>query len=90
MNTEQLKVALLARGADDMWTQRAVMLLEALDGTGVSPSSPSLLADMIAAKEGRPAIEAFLDSLPGVSSGHHDAAQEHLGFLTMQINAVAA
>ncbi|MBE0455000.1 MAG: hypothetical protein IBX58_15130 [Roseovarius sp.] len=76
------------RGNGNMGTERAAALVDMLDGTGVDATSSTLLDDMIAAKEDFPTISAWLDNLPGFSSGNREKAAEQLGYLTMQISAV--
>lgn len=88
LTNEELKAALApAEGQYDMWADRAISLVEALDGTGVEPTSDTLLDDMIAIKEDNPAVAAFLDTLPGLSGGNREKADEQLGYCTMQIRA---
>lgn len=91
MTNEELKAALApAVEQYDMWADRAISLVEALDGTGVEPTSDTLLDDMIAIKEDHPAVAAFLDTLPGMSGGNRAKAEEQLGYCTMQIRAAYA
>lgn len=88
LTNEELKAALApAEGQYDMWADRAISLVEALDGTGVEPTSDTLLDDMIAIKEDHPAVAAFLDTLPGLSGDNREKADEQLGYCTMQIRA---
>ena len=69
-----------------MWEERAASLLEALNGTEVDPLSNTLLDDLIAVRHDHPKISAFIDGLPGLSSGNRDKAEEQLGYMTMQFS----
>lgn len=83
METEALKAAIAANGADAMWSDRAIWMIEALEGSGIPPNSPTLLDDMRAAQSDHPKIAEFLVSIP--SDDVHAATQ--LSYLTMQVNA---
>jgi len=48
-----------------MWEDRTASMLEALDGSGVSLGSETLLDDLIEAGLEHPKVERFLVSLPG-------------------------
>lgn len=48
-----------------MWEQRTASMLDALDGSGVSVNSETLLDDLIEAGLEHPKVERFLVSLPG-------------------------
>lgn len=94
MTIKELIAALDERyGADDLWTGRAISLLEALDGTGVDPTRAALMDDMVATEGAHPRLAAWLDGLPGFRSdrpGARAKAKEQLSYLTLQINAVAS
>lgn len=89
MTNDEMKAAILQRSGG-MWADRAVSLIDVLDNTGIDPTSSTLLDEMIAAKSDHPKVATWLDNLPGMANGNRAKAEEQLGYLTMQINAVAA
>lgn len=70
---------------NEMWTGRAISLFEALEGTGIEPTSATVLDEMIAVEDRYPAVAAFLNTLPGRSNGNRAKAEEHLEYCTMQL-----
>ncbi|MFV0294573.1 MAG: hypothetical protein ACK5JT_00435 [Hyphomicrobiaceae bacterium] len=88
MSNHEFKAIVPQAGNGNMWTDRAVSLVEMLEGTSVDATSTTLLDDMIAAKDDFPDISVWLDNLPGFSSGNREKAAEQLGYLTMQISSV--
>lgn len=89
MTHDELITGILNREGHTMWSDRAIALIQVLDGTDVDPTSPTLLDDMIAAQASQPAVAVWLDNLPGLSSGDRAKAEEQMGYLQMQITAVA-
>lgn len=49
----------------EMWEERTALMLESLEGSGVSLDSESLLDDVIEAGNRHAKVKLFLDSLPG-------------------------
>lgn len=89
MTSEELVLALKTGSGDGMWVDRTIALLETLSQTEIDPYSPSLLDDMHAARFDHPKIGAWLFELPGHRAGNFEVAERQLGYLKMQIKAVA-
>lgn len=70
----------------DMWRDRASSMVDALDGTGVSLNSETLLDDLIEAGLEHPKVERFLVSLPGYPSDPATALTQ-LEYLTRTAQA---
>lgn len=87
-SNEEIKNVLLAQeDASPVWRVRAVELLEALEGAGISVSEASL-DRMVAARDRDPKLARYLETLPGTSAGNTAAAENHIGFLSMQISRI--
>lgn len=90
MTSNELIESLRANGGDRMWVEQAVELVAVLRGSSVDPRSPTLLGDMNAERFAHPRISDWLYKLPGHRAGDMAAAERHLSYLTMQINAASA
>lgn len=72
-------------GADAMWVERAVQLIDVLDGTPIDVKSDTLLNDMIDVSDEYPNVKLYLKNLPGVGAQDWSVADQHLSYGSMQI-----
>lgn len=92
ISNAEIAKALLESDGDAMWVGRALLLVEVLEGTSIEPTQPvsGLLNAMTDVQDEHPQVKKFLNDLPGYSQGDRELAEKMLGFLTIQIAAVAA
>lgn len=73
------------RADDRPMAERAVALVEALDGTGIDPASPTLLLDMLNAKAEFPAVAGYLDGVQAMKDGDLERVKSHLHEMTAPV-----
>jgi hypothetical protein len=73
-------ITALEQSGESMWSERAISMLESLEGSGVSLDSETMVDDLLAAGYDNPKITRLLQSLPGYPSAPADAVK-HLEFL---------
>lgn len=76
-----------APDADAMWVEKAVQLIDVLDGTPIDMKSNTLLNDMLDVSGQYPNVKRYLTNLPGVGAEDWSVANQHLEYGAMQIRS---
>ena len=76
-----------APSADAMWVEKAVYLVDVLDGTPIDMKSDTLLNDMLEVSGEYPSVKQYLANLPGVGTEDWSVAEQHLSYSAMQIRS---
>ena len=84
---ELVSAVLRAPGADAMWVEKAVHLIDVLDGTEIDMKSHTLLNDMLEVSDKYPSVKRYLMDLPGVGEEDWSVVDQHLNYSAMQIRS---